>query len=610
MDISVGDTELPNQRASGAHWLRGRWGTASGGASVYLIAFAAWTFFQWGGDQYAPLISNLAFFPISLFAVAAAGRTVADRALEPRLRRAWIILAAAVVSLLAGDLIYSCFDTLLNLPRESNLYYLVDAFYLGFYPLVLWGLLRLLYAPLRRSERLKFALDLLIVMTGASMVVWYFIISPVAVANRSDLASQIAAAVYPVGDLVVLGGIVSLLLRRPDNATRSALILYLTGLLCFVGADLISAYTTLARKEVGGDPVSIGWMAAYVLFALAAIRQRYLEPDPAAEQWSARLLERMSPILPFAATMLGYGLVIFVAGKELTLGSQGVLFSAVLLTGFVVGRQLVTLRENARLNAELRAFSADLEQRVVERTLQLRRSQEALSASQRLASVGTLAAGIVHEVSAPLGAIVTAGESLEAQLKDGSLDHEMLATVLPIINRSAWHAARIVQTLRGYSRRSAPALHPEILMGVVQDTLLLMEYQVKSWGRVKLVKDLEPNTAVVMCDPNQIIQVLINLLSNARDAMPDGGIVTLRTRQTPTMAVIEVADQGVGIAPENIDKIFDPFFTTKSLDEKSGLGLGLSIVADIVRAHNGTIEVHSDGIGHGATFTVTLPLAS
>jgi signal transduction histidine kinase len=233
-----------------------------------------------------------------------------------------------------------------------------------------------------------------------------------------------------------------------------------------------------------------------------------------------------------------------------------------------------------------------------------------LSASQRLASVGTLAAGIVHEVSAPLGAIVTAGESLEAQLKDGSLDHEMLETVLPIINRSAWHAARIVQTLRGYSRRSAPALHPEILMGVMQDALLLMEYQVKSWGTVKLVKDLDPNTAVVMCDRNQIIQVLINLLSNARDAMLDGGMVTLRTRQTPTTAVIEVADQGVGIPPENTDKIFDPFFTTKSLGEKSGLGLGLSIVADIVRAHKGAIEVHSDGPGHGATFTVTLPLAS
>jgi len=301
--------------------------------------------------------------------------------------------------------------------------------------------------------------------------------------------------------------------------------------------------------------------------------------------------------------------VIFVAGRELTLGSKGVLISAVLLTGFVIGRQLVTLRENTRLNAELRAFSAELEQRVSERTAQLRQSQEALSASERLASVGTLAAGIVHEVNSPLGAIVSASETLEAQLKEEALDYETLKSILPIITRSAWHASRIVQTLRGYSRRSQPTLHPEILSSVVQDALLLMDYQVRSWTNVKLITEVDADSAVVVCDRNQIVQVLINLLTNARDAMPGGGRITLRARQTESSAVIEVADQGTGIAPENLEKIFDPFFTTKSIGEKSGLGLGLSIVSEIVRGHNGTIEARSDGPGRGATFAVTLPLA-
>ena len=111
-----------------------------------------------------------------------------------------------------------------------------------------------------------------------------------------------------------------------------------------------------------------------------------------------------------------------------------------------------------------------------------------------------------------------------------------------------------------------------------------------------------------MCDRNQIAQVLINLLNNARDAMPDGGVVTLRTRRAPTEAVMEVTDQGMGIAPEALNKIFDPFFTTKDIGR--GSGLGLSIVTGILRAHNGTIQVHSDGVGHGATFTVTLPAAA
>jgi signal transduction histidine kinase len=320
-------------------------------------------------------------------------------------------------------------------------------------------------------------------------------------------------------------------------------------------------------------------------------------------------VEQWSSLLPFAATVFGYGLVIFVAGRELTPASQGVLISAVLLTGFVLGRQFVTARENARLNAELRSFAAELERRVDERTAQLQQSQAALLTSQRLVSVGALAAGIVHEVNTPLSAIAAASESLETQLKTGELDQAALESLVPIINQSAWHASRIVQTLRGYARRSQPALAPEELTGVAQDALLLLKHQAQRWGNVKIVTDFSPTGVIVLCDRNQIIQVLINLVTNAREAMPAGGAITARVRATTTHGLIEVSDQGAGITSENRGKIFEPFFSTKGLDEQSGLGLGLSIVADIVRAHNGVITVHSDGPGQGATFTVALPLA-
>ncbi len=102
--------------------------------------------------------------------------------------------------------------------------------------------------------------------------------------------------------------------------------------------------------------------------------------------------------------------------------------------------------------------------------------------------------------------------------------------------------------------------------------------------------------------------MLINLLNNARDAMPQGGVITLRTRQTAAGAVIEVADQGLGIPPDSLSKVFDPFYTTKEIGK--GSGLGLSIVAGIVRAHNGTVEAHSEGPERGTTFTITLPIAS
>jgi signal transduction histidine kinase len=102
-------------------------------------------------------------------------------------------------------------------------------------------------------------------------------------------------------------------------------------------------------------------------------------------------------------------------------------------------------------------------------------------------------------------------------------------------------------------------------------------------------------------------QVLINLLGNARDAMPGGGKITVRTRPAPDGVALEVADTGVGLAPEYVEKILEPFYTTKDIGK--GSGLGLSIVARVVRAHNGRIEVHSDGPGQGATFTITLPTA-
>lgn len=584
-------------------WLRNRWGTIGLAGIVYTLAFAAWTI--WGGEENSRLILNLAFFPASLFAVAAAVRVAVAADLERRLRQAWVVFSLSIAVLLIGDAIFAGFDLVLALPEDDSLYYLVDVFYLAFYPLTLAGLLLLPCAPLSRSDRLKFALDLLIVITAAWMVVWYFVVSPAA--SESDLISQLFAAIYPIGDLVLLGGIVSMLMRRPDVATRSSLTIFLIGLSCFVAADLISAYTTLAQREVRGDPVSIGWLLAYVLFALAAIRQSHPLVDSMSENLSVYVLERLSPILPFAATMLGYGLVIFVAGAEFSLGAQGVLFSAILLTVFVISRQVVTLRENTRLNAELRAWSETLEKRVEQRTFELQQSQEALLASQKLASVGTLAAGVVHEVSNPLTTIVTAAEAMQGELTDkGQVSVETLEMCLPLVDRAASHATRIVQTLRNYSRGGQQELARHSLTEVAKETLLLMGYQLKGWGNVRLVTQFDPALPKTLCDRNQIAQVIINLLVNARDAMPDGGTVTLKTRWTPTEAILEVTDQGIGIPPESLEKVFDPFYTTKEIGH--GSGLGLSIVKWIVQAHKGTVQARSDGPGRGAVFMVALPL--
>lgn len=591
--------------------IRGGWGIAALAATAYVAAYVLWTIFRWGSDDSITLISDLAILPLSLFAALAALSASRRVRHEPHLQRAWQFIGLSALSLFIGDAIWFVYEIIL---AQEPFPSIADFFYLLFYPLVLYGVLwfanRLV--ALKPSERWRFVIDLAIVLVSAWMVIWYFIVSPTALDSESDLLSQIIAAAYPIGDLVVIGGIVALLLRGEHigRDTRESLSIFLSGLTLFVGADLLYAYASITDTYASGSWIDIGWFAAYLLFGFAALRQMHSAADMIdRRRWMEGIMSQMPIALPFAAIILGYGLLILVASGGFSVGAQfqGLFISGGILTLMVVGRQSITLRENVRLNNELRAFSAELEKRVVQRTLQLQNAQHALFSSQKLATVGTLAAGIVHEVSNPLNTIISAAESLQVKLTEqGTLDNETLSAYLPMISRAAWHAGKIVQALRTYSRGSAPELAPESLGNVVQDALLLMGYQLRKWDDVKLITELDNELPVVMCDRNQIAQVLINLLNNARDATPAQGTIILRVSRARNSAVIQVIDTGAGIAPEMLSKIFDPFFTTKSAGK--GSGLGLSIVSSIVRAHKGTIEARSDGVGKGATFVVTLPI--
>lgn len=604
--MTASETTLPTVRAALPVWLRNRWGVAAGLAGIYLLLYIAGTYLRWGGPENMAVASDLAYLPLSLFAAVAAWRVTGDQSLDPQLRRAWLLLGICSFLNFMGDVIWSYIEIVLQVSPSPSA---ADVFYLLFYPVALWGLLVLPGAPVSRGERFTFFLDMAVVMTAAWMLVWYFIISPIAASQESSgLLDQFLAAIYPIADLVMLAGIFWLLLRRLSPAIRSALVLYMAGQLAFVVTDLLYARSDLIGAYVSGGWLDIGWMVAYFLLVLAGLRQAYPTQSSSRDRWSTRLFNNLPLVLPFAAIAFGYGLVIVVSITNFNLGAQvqGLFLSAALLTLLVVTRQVFTLRENMRLNAELRAFSAELEKRVEDRTRELKQSQDALLASQKLASTGALAAGIVHEVGNPLNTIITAVEAMQAQEEGGDkVNSETLKLYLPIISRAVWHAARIVQTLRTFSRGSQPELVPQDLAQVIGDALFLMGNQLERWKNVKLATEFEPGLPKVLCDRNQIAQVLINLLTNARDAMPDGGAITLRLARSSAGAMIEVTDEGMGIDTDTTERVFDPFYTTKGIGK--GSGLGLSIVDGIVRAHNGTVSVQSAGPGKGATFTVTLP---
>jgi class 3 adenylate cyclase len=353
-------------------WLQNRWGVACGVIGAYILFYIAWTQFHWGATESFrlipswdvkrnfSLISDLAYQPVSLFAAIVAWRIAFNAEHGSKLRRAWFILGLALAAQTIGDSIWFYIEVIL---RQQPFPSIADIFFIAFYPLALLGLLSLPSAPLRITERWRVVLDLAVVMITAWMAVWFFIISPTAAQYENGQLDQILAAAYPVGDLVVLGGVFVLLFRNLEGAVRSMLILYLTGLLLNVAGNLSYAYASLQGTYVNGGWMDLSWILAYWFFALAAVRQDY-KADSVSGGLSARVFARSSFALPLVAIGLGYGMLILVArsGFSGNNAAQGVFIGAGLLTVFVVARQALALLDNQRLNGELNERLTQLDQ--------------------------------------------------------------------------------------------------------------------------------------------------------------------------------------------------------------------------------------------------------
>lgn len=226
-------------------------------------------------------------------------------------------------------------------------------------------------------------------------------------------------------------------------------------------------------------------------------------------------------------------------------------------------------------------------------------------AAQKMADLGTLAAGVAHEINTPLQVITGASESLLRDFKDeSSVDLERARRRLDMIHRNAWRVAEIVRALLTYARTSPEEYKETHLNVIVQDALLLVEHQLRSWSNIELTTDLAPNLPRLACDHNRMIQVIINLINNAREAMTGGGRIRIATRYDPQKdrLLLEVTDNGAGIPRSIMERIFEPFFTTKPI----GTGLGLPIVKGIIDAHRGEISVESVE-EMGTRLTIALP---
>ncbi len=243
----------------------------------------------------------------------------------------------------------------------------------------------------------------------------------------------------------------------------------------------------------------------------------------------------------------------------------------------------------------------------------LRRIEEQLWQSEKLASVGQLAAGVAHELGNPIGIIKSCAEYLGSRVKKGSSSEALLAPLneeIGVIASESARCQRILKELLSYSSQDAVALENVDLNESVRRAEGLVAYNVPR-DRIGLEAELAPEPIEVRADPNLLIQALVNMLLNAIQSIEAEGRITVRTKiepatgSSPAWAIVEIEDTGSGIAPQQLSRIFEPFYTTR----KEGTGLGLAITQRIIDRLGGTIGVASE-LGRGSCFRIRLQPAS
>jgi PAS domain S-box-containing protein len=235
---------------------------------------------------------------------------------------------------------------------------------------------------------------------------------------------------------------------------------------------------------------------------------------------------------------------------------------------------------------------------------QLQRQREVLYQNEKLAALGTLAAGIAHEMNNPLGIMTTRIEVMLLDAEQQQLPAQVLED-LQVLHRASQRVARIAAGLRSFARQSAAEPAPVDLNTIVDEALLLMQ---KPFGaeNVRVLAEQDRTLPPLLGDGNALHQVLMNLLTNAREALGgSGGEIRIETARSerPDWIRLRISDTGPGIPADVVSKIFDPFYTTK----RTGTGLGLSVTYGIIREHGGTVDVASRP-GAGATFTLEFPV--
>ena len=265
----------------------------------------------------------------------------------------------------------------------------------------------------------------------------------------------------------------------------------------------------------------------------------------------------------------------------------------------------------AQANEEVTAWTRTLEQRVEQKAGELERAHKFMATSERLASLGRLAATVAHEVNNPLFGILTYARLTRKDVERADpppVNKPRMVEQLQIIEHESRRCGELMRNLLMFARQSPQSIEPSDINEVVGRAVSLVRHRLELSGTA-LELDLAPDLPAVPCDANQIQQVVLGLMVNAAEAMGDGGCIRVSTRRDAGLKTVEIRlrDNGPGIAADVLAQIFEPFFTTKADVHRTGLGL--AVARSIIEQHGGTILAES-AEGAGAEFVVSLPVNS
>jgi diguanylate cyclase (GGDEF)-like protein len=325
-------------------------------AAVMLAIYGLWQVFRWGGREHQALIGDLAFFPVNGAAVVLAWQVSRRAELGPGTCRAWRVLAVAIFLYLLGDLLQLVYEVVLH---ERAYPTWADAAYLSFYVVAFCGLLSFPAHRRSRPERLRLLLDMGTVFAGAAVLIWYVALGPAIESGPHFNLVDLATYAYPIGDLLLLFGILTVLWRGVPPSSVTPLRIFAGGMLLYIAADLTYDYITVHSTYLGGDPVDTLWMFALTFVFLAVVCQLRTKPNGILTPPPPRTVPTRPSFLPYLAIVSSYLLLALIGLRSVRFDPLGgVLIGAVLLTLMVSTRQYITTRDYGRLAVRYQELAA------------------------------------------------------------------------------------------------------------------------------------------------------------------------------------------------------------------------------------------------------------